>query len=184
MPRSPERARGMIQAKRRRGHGTQTSSEGFTVESSMYHTTFCTMYKDSGSPEKSSGIALFYLYDKRHIYENVYSIFSAWHRVRPVGPEPRRLLQYAASRSRTSSVLAPKTSFVRSHSSQSDCMAGKGCKEVPHAKERLRESTHIVEGGIALSRLAAWQPDGRPPPLLPKTSEWLSPSPPHQWLER
>ena len=49
----------------------QTSSEGFTVESSMYHATFCTMYKDSGSPEKSSGTALFYLYDKNYAYECV-----------------------------------------------------------------------------------------------------------------
>ena len=147
----------MIQAKKRRGRGTPTSSEGFTVESSMYHATFCTMYKDSGSPDKSSGTALFYLYDKYHAHENVWSFPSAWHRVQPVGPEPRRLLQYAASCSRTSSVLAPKTSFVRSHSLQSDCMAGKGRKEVPHTKKRLRKKAHIVAGGIAPSHLAAWQ---------------------------
>ena len=37
----------------------------------MYHTIFCIKYEDSGSPEKSSGTALFYLYDKNYAYECV-----------------------------------------------------------------------------------------------------------------
>ena len=37
----------------------------------MYHANFCIKYEDSGSPEKISGTALFYLYDKYHAYENV-----------------------------------------------------------------------------------------------------------------
>ena len=49
----------------------QTSSKDFTVKISMYHATFCIKYEDSGSPEKSSGTALFYLYDKNYAYECV-----------------------------------------------------------------------------------------------------------------
>ena len=39
----------------------------------MYHTTLCIKYEDSGSPEKSSGTALFYLYDKNYAYKYVIS---------------------------------------------------------------------------------------------------------------
>ena len=130
---------------------------------------FVLCIKTPGPPRRARGLPSFIYMISIMPMRMCSFISSAWHRVRPVGPEPRRLLQYAASCSRTSSVSAPKTSFVRSHSSQSDCMAGKGCKEVPHTKERLRKKTHIVEGGIAPSRLAAWQPDGQPPLLLPKT---------------
>ena len=38
----------------------------------MYHATFL-KYEDSGSLEKSSGTALFYLYDKNYTYESVIS---------------------------------------------------------------------------------------------------------------
>ena len=41
----------------------------------MYHATFCIKYEDSGSPEKSSGATLFYLYDKYYAYECVISLF-------------------------------------------------------------------------------------------------------------
>ena len=41
----------------------------------MYHATFCINYKDSGSPEKSSGTTLFYLYDKCYAYECVVLLF-------------------------------------------------------------------------------------------------------------
>ena len=39
----------------------------------MYHATFCIKYEDFGSPEKSSGATLFYLYDKYYAYEYVIS---------------------------------------------------------------------------------------------------------------
>ena len=37
----------------------------------MYHANFCIKYEDSGSPEKISGTAFFYLYDKYYAYECV-----------------------------------------------------------------------------------------------------------------
>ena len=40
----------------------------------MYHANFCIKYKDSGSPEKSSGTALFYLYDKYYACHLCYFI--------------------------------------------------------------------------------------------------------------
>ena len=40
----------------------------------MYHANFCIKYKDSGSPEKSSGTALFYLCDKYYAYHLCYFI--------------------------------------------------------------------------------------------------------------
>ena len=42
----------------------------------MYHATFCIKYEDSGSPEKSSGTALFYLYDKNYAFEYITFITS------------------------------------------------------------------------------------------------------------
>ena len=39
----------------------------------MYHANFCIKYEDYGSPEKSSGTALFYLYDKYFAYQRVIS---------------------------------------------------------------------------------------------------------------
>ena len=181
----------------------------------MYHATFCIKYEDSGSPEKSSGTTLFYLYDKNYAHEcvvslfllapgstsrpgglaafyyvppptvgqvvywhlqlllseamlpfvlstktlglprrarglpsfiymisvvpiSMYSFISAWHRVRPVGPEARCLLLYAASCSRTSNVLAPKTSPVRSRLAER-LNGGQGLQNsAPHEK-RLRK---------------------------------------------
>jgi hypothetical protein len=41
----------------------------------MYHANFCIKYEDSGSPEKSSGTALFYLFDKHYAYEYDISLF-------------------------------------------------------------------------------------------------------------
>ena len=35
----------------------------------MYQANFCIKYEDSGSPEKSSGTVLLYLYDKYYAYE-------------------------------------------------------------------------------------------------------------------
>ena len=40
----------------------------------MYHANFCIKYEDSGSPEKSSGTALFYLYDKYYACHLCYPI--------------------------------------------------------------------------------------------------------------
>ena len=40
----------------------------------MYHAIFCIKYEDSGSPEKSSGAALFYLYEKYHACHLCYFI--------------------------------------------------------------------------------------------------------------
>jgi len=40
----------------------------------MYHANFCIKYEDSGSPEKSSGTALFYLYDKYYACHLCYFI--------------------------------------------------------------------------------------------------------------
>ena len=43
----------------------------------MYHANFCIKYEDSGSPEKSSGTALFYLYDKYYACHLCYFIYSS-----------------------------------------------------------------------------------------------------------
>ena len=49
----------------------QISSEGFTVDAVCTTLPFVLKYEDSGSPEKSSGTALFFLYDKNYAYECV-----------------------------------------------------------------------------------------------------------------
>ena len=46
----------------------QISSEDFTVDAVCTTLPFVLKYEDSGSPEKSSGTALFYLYDKYYVY--------------------------------------------------------------------------------------------------------------------
>ena len=49
----------------------QISSQDFTVDAVCTTLPFVLKYEDSGSPEKSSGTALFYLYDKNYAYEYV-----------------------------------------------------------------------------------------------------------------
>ena len=48
-------------------------------------------YEASGSPEKSSGTAPFYLYDKKYAFEYITLCYAAWHRVRLAGPGTCRL---------------------------------------------------------------------------------------------
>ena len=47
----------------------QISSEDFIVDAVCTMLPFVLKYEDSGSPEKSSGTALFNLYDKNYAYE-------------------------------------------------------------------------------------------------------------------
>ena len=49
----------------------QTSSEDFAVNAVCTMLPFVLKYEDSGSPDKDSGTALFYLYDKNYAYEHV-----------------------------------------------------------------------------------------------------------------
>ena len=49
----------------------QISFEDSTVDVVCTTLPFVLKYEDSGSPEKSSGTALFYLYDKNYAYEYV-----------------------------------------------------------------------------------------------------------------
>ena len=69
----------------------QISSEDFTVDAVCTTLSFVLKYQDFGPPEKSSGTALFYLYDKNYAYEYVDLCYAAWHRVRLVGPGTCRL---------------------------------------------------------------------------------------------
>ena len=70
----------------------QPPSKILQLKCSMYHTNFCIKYEDSGSPEKSSGTALFcYLYDKNYAFEYITLCYAARHRARLVGPGTRRL---------------------------------------------------------------------------------------------
>ena len=69
MLRSLEHAKEMTPTRRRNGHGMQTSFEDFTVNAVCTMLPFVLMYKDLGPLEKSSGTALFYLYDKNYAYE-------------------------------------------------------------------------------------------------------------------
>ena len=52
----------------------QISSEDFTVNAVCATLPFVLKYEDSGSPEKSSGTALFYLYDKYYACHLCYPI--------------------------------------------------------------------------------------------------------------
>ena len=70
----------------------QIFSEDFTVDAVCIMLPFVLKYQDFGPPEKSSGTALFYLYDKNYAYEYVTLCYAAWHRVRLVGPGTRRLV--------------------------------------------------------------------------------------------
>ena len=58
----------------------QISSEDFTVDAVCTMIPFVLKYEDSRPPEKSSGTALFYLYDKN--YAHKYVIFFI-----PIGAE-------------------------------------------------------------------------------------------------
>ena len=49
----------------------QISSEDFTVDAVCTMIPFVLKYEDSGSPEKTSATALFYLYDKNYANECV-----------------------------------------------------------------------------------------------------------------
>ena len=69
----------------------QTSSEDFTVNAVCTMLPFVLKYEDLGPLEKSSGTALLYLYDKSYAYEYVILCYTAWHRVRLVGPGTCRL---------------------------------------------------------------------------------------------
>lgn len=71
----------------------QTSSEDFTVESSMYHATFCITYKDSVPPETNSGTALSFIYMISVMPMCVPCHYFRLAPGRPVGPEVCRLLQ-------------------------------------------------------------------------------------------
>ena len=73
MPRSLEPAKGTTLARKQSGHGMQISSEDFTVNAVCTTLPFVLKYEDSGSLEKSSGTALFYLYDKYYAYQCVIS---------------------------------------------------------------------------------------------------------------
>ena len=59
----------------------QTSSEDFTVNAVCTTLPFVLKYEDLGPLEKSSGTALFYLYDKSYAYEYVILCYTAWHEV-------------------------------------------------------------------------------------------------------
>ena len=70
----------------------QISSEDFTVDVVCTTLPFVLKYEDSGSPEKSSGTALFcYLHDKNYASEYATLCYAVWHRVRLVGPGTCRL---------------------------------------------------------------------------------------------
>ena len=162
MLRSPEHAKETTPARRQSGRGMQTSFEDFTVDAVCTTLPFILSTKAPGPPRRARGLPSF-IYMISIMPMNVLFHYSAWHRVRPVGPGARRLVLCGASCSRISSVLAPKPSPARSRSSQSDCLVGrsqrqKGC---PHEKWLRTQSTHIVQAGIPPHRLATEQPAGR-----------------------
>ena len=91
MLRSPELARETTLAKNRNDHGTDTSSEGFTVDSVCITLPVVLKYEEFRPPEKISGTALFYLYDKNYAFGYITLCYAAWHRARLAGPGTRRL---------------------------------------------------------------------------------------------
>ena len=108
---------------------------------------FVLCIKTPGPPRRARGLPSF-IYMISVLPMNVSFYYSAWHRVQQVNPVARRLLLYATSCSRTSSVLAPDTSLAKSRSSQSDCTAGEGPK-LALTRKMTKDKTHIAEAGIS-----------------------------------
>ena len=133
MLRSPEHARETTPARRRRGRGTQTSYEDFTVYAVCTMLPFVLSTKTPGPSRRAWGLPSF-IYMISIMPINVLFHYRPWRLVRLVGPGAHRLLLYVASCSQTSSVLAPKPSPPRSRSSQSDCPASRGCRNGVHMK--------------------------------------------------
>ena len=156
----------MIQAKKRRGRGTQTSSEGFTIESSIYHATFCTMYKDSGPPRRARGLPSF-IYMIGVMPMRMYSLFF------PPGTgfdqSARSLAAFynmpppAAGQVVCRHQKLPLSEATASRATVWRAKVAKRCL----AQKTTKEETHRVEAGIAPSRPAAEQPVGRPLFLFP-----------------
>ena len=96
----------------------------FIVDAVCTMLSFVLSTKTPGPLRRARGLPSF-IYMISIMPMNVLFHYSAWHWVRPVGPGARRLVLCGASCSWISSVLAPKPSPARNHSSQSDCPVGR-----------------------------------------------------------
>ena len=109
----------------------------------MYHTTFCIKCEDFGSLEEHSGATPF-IYIISIMPMNVLFYYFARHQVRQVGPEARCLLQCVVSRSRTSSVSAPKKLLLpEAAARRATVWWTRAAKRCPH-KKWLRINVHIA----------------------------------------
>ena len=164
----------MIQTNRRRGHGTQTSSEGFTVESSMYHATFCTCIKTLGPPRRVRGLPSFiymisvmpmsmcsFIFLPDTGFDQSARSLAAFYNTPPptAGQVVCRHQKLPLSEATARRATAWRAKVAKR------CLAQKTTKE----------ETHRVEAGIAPSRPAAEQPVGQLRLTLPtlQTAKYL-----------
>ena len=89
--------------------------------------------KTPGPPRRARGLPSF-IYMISVMAMSLLFYYSTWHRVRPVGPEARRLLLYAISCNRTSSVSAPKNFSCQKPQFPERLYGGQGLQNNAHMK--------------------------------------------------
>jgi len=96
----------------------------------------------------------------------MYSFISAWHRVRPVGPEACPFCYMPHPTAGQVVCLHPKLPLSEATARRATVWREGVAKQCP-TRKTTKEDTHIVEAGIAPSRPAIEQPVGRLLLLLP-----------------